>query len=305
MAAPSNPIKFDRTFAPRHGEAVAIAKGIARISAPNAGPYTFTGTNSFLLGEARLAVIDPGPADPAHLDALVRAIAGRPVEAILITHTHSDHSGLARQLAEVTGAPLWFAGPHRLSRPLLAHEEDPRKRFSTAELVPDRLLRDGERLAVAGIELEVLLTPGHCANHLCFGLVGSPYLFSGDHVMGWNSSLIAVPDGSLSDYLASLEKVSAAPWPKFLPAHGGEVPKGRALAAMLRNHRLMRNEQILLALLAGEKDLAAIAEEIYPQVPDEVKPAARMTVEAHLEFLQGAGKVVLRRDGPTLSARLA
>ncbi len=295
MPSPAPPLRFATDFDPETGQPVAVADGIVRVTAPNASPYTFTGTNTFILGHDRLALIDPGPEDPAHEAALLAAIAGRPVSAILLTHTHRDHSAMAKSLAQRLGAPLWFGGQHRLSRPLRRFEINPIRNSCDWDLQPDRILRDGETIQSGDLHLSVHATPGHCANHLAFGVVGTDILFSGDHVMGWNSTLVSVPDGSMADYFASLDKLIALPYRRYLPAHGGEIGDGPAHAAALRLHRQMRNEQLLDAVRKGARTLGAAVDVIYPTQPTRVRFAARMTMMAHVEFLEGLGQLRVRR----------
>jgi glyoxylase-like metal-dependent hydrolase (beta-lactamase superfamily II) len=238
MAETPTPLAFDTGFEPETGKAVAVLAGIDRITAPNASAYTFTGTNSFVIGLTSVAILDPGPDEPRHRAALRAAVGGRRVEAIILTHTHRDHSASAAALKRETGAPLWFAGPHRLSRPARLFEFNALAFSCDWRLVPDRTFYDGERFAVGGIELTAIATPGHCANHICLGIGGTDWLLSGDHIMGWNSTLVAPPDGSMADYLASLRKVIALPYAHYLPAHGGPVANGPAYARAARPSRI-------------------------------------------------------------------
>ena len=299
MAAP---LVFDTQFDPRTGVAVPVAPGLVRVTAPNASAYTFTGTNSFLLGHERLALLDPGPDDPVHLAALERAIAGRKVDAIILTHTHRDHSASAARLAQVLGAPLWFGGRHRLSRPLRRFERNPIRKSCDWDLVPDRTLVDEEVIPAGDVSISVHATPGHCANHLAFGF--GDILLSGDHVMGWNSTLVSVPDGSMADYFASLDKVIALPQRRYVPAHGGPIADGPAHAAALRAHREMRNGQVIDAVRDGARTVARIVDVIYPTQPLPVKLAARMTIMAHVEYLEGLGLLKVSRGilGTRISA---
>lgn len=284
---------FDTRFRPETGARIDLVPGLARVTAPNASAYTFTGTNSFLIGVERVALLDPGPDDPIHLESLHRALDGRPLTAILLTHTHRDHSASAARLARYYGVPLWFGGQHRLSRPLRRFERNPIKRSCDWDLVPDRTLRDGETIAAGDVSVTVHTTPGHCANQLAFGL--GDLLLSGDHVMGWNSTLVAVPDGSMADYFASLDKVVALPYRYYHPAHGGPIADGPTHAAALKAHRKMRNEQLLAAVKNGAHTLGAVVKTIYPTQPAKIRLAARMTMAAHVEYLEALGALKVSR----------
>lgn len=295
MATTTPTPQYDLDFRPQTGEPIAQLPGVVRVTAPNASAYTFTGTNTFLLGHNRLALVDPGPVDVDHEAALLAAIGGRQLTAILLTHTHRDHSASARRLGDRLGAPIWFGGPHRLSRPLRLFERNPIRRSCDWDLVPDRTLIDGETIPAGDLEVFVHATPGHCANHLAFGLVGTDSLLSGDHVMGWNSTLVSVPDGSMADYFASLDKIIALPYARYLPAHGGPIADGRAHAAALKAHRQMRNAQLLEAVRNGATSVGAVVDTIYPTQPIQVRLAARMTIMAHVEYLEGLGKLKVKR----------
>lgn len=294
---------YDREFDAQVGTQIMVAEGVARITAPNASPYTFTGTNSFLVGHQRLALVDPGPENKDHEAALLTAIGERPVDAILLTHTHRDHSAAAAGLAKRLGAPLWFGGRHRLSRPLRRFERNLIRRSSDWDLVPDRTLVDGETIMAGDIALIVHTTPGHCANHLAFGIADTDMLLTGDHVMGWNSTLVSTPDGSMADYFASLDKIIALPYRRYFPAHGGPIDDGPAYATALRAHRRMRNRQIIEAVRNGAMTPLAVVGKIYPKQSPKVRMAALMTINAHIEYLEARGEILVRRG--ILGTRLA
>ncbi len=294
MASTTPSLVFDRDFSPNIGVPAEVAPDISRVTAPNAGAYTFTGTNSFVIGREPVFVVDVGPDDPDHLEALVRAIGGRKVEALLLTHTHKDHSALAHKAAEAFQAPIWFGGPHRRSRSLKFLETDPLEASCDWVLRPDRVLVDGDELALGDMRISVVATPGHCANHIAFGFAGTPYLLSGDHVMGWNSTLVAVPDGSMRDYLASLDKLIALDFTTYLPAHGGAISNGPDYARALLAHRGLRNAQILDLVGKSPKTPDALLRAIYPDLPAENRFAARLTLAAHIEYLVETGAVRTR-----------
>lgn len=286
---------FDTDFAPQTGRPVPVLPGVVRITGPNAGPFTFTGTNSFLIGHDRVAVLDPGPDDPAHRQAVLTAIAERPVEAIILTHTHKDHSAGVESLRKTTGAPLWFAGPHRLSRPPHLFEMNALARDCDWSLMPDRTFFDGEAFSVGGVDLVAIATPGHCANHMSYGLAGTPWLLTGDHIMGWNSTLVAVPDGSMADYLASLDKIIALPYRHYLPAHGGPIAEGPSYARALLAHRQFRNRQIIDAVAAGATKVGDLLDRIYPTLGARLRFAAALTLRAHIEYLADRDLIRARR----------
>lgn len=295
VTSPAAP-RYNTRFDPQTGTPVPVTDGIVRLTAPNPSAYTFTGTNTFILGRDRVAIMDPGPQDPLHERAILAAVGGRQVDAVLLTHTHRDHSALARSLADRLGAPIWFGGPHRLSRPLRRFEFNPVRRSGDWTLVPDRTLVDGEVFEAGDLPLSVHATPGHCANHLAFGVVGTDILLSGDHVMGWSSTVVAAPDGSMAHYLASLDKLIALPFSHYLPAHGGAIEDGPAHAAALRAHRLLRNRQVLDAVANGARSVGAVVAAIYPDQSAKVRMAARMTIMAHVEYLEALGQLRVTRS---------
>ena len=280
--------------APRPGVAETLAPGLVRVLAPNPSPMTLHGTNSYLLGETRLAVIDPGPADPLHLDALLAAIGGRPVSAIVVTHSHVDHSPLARPLARATGAPVLAFGDSAAGRSPVMQRLAAQGLAGGGEGVdpdfaPDETLSDGQILADDDWSLEALHTPGHMGNHLC--LLWDRTLFSGDLVMGWASSLVSPPDGDLTDFMASLDRLSALDLTTCQSGHGAPIPDPQARIDWLRRHRLSREAQVLEALTPGPADLPTLTARVYTDIPPAMHPAAARNLLAHLVDLFGRGLV--------------
>lgn len=293
---------FHRDFEPRHGIAVPVAPGVRRVTARNAGPFTFQGTNSFLIGEgSSIAVLDPGPADPGHVAALLAAIGPAKVAHILVSHTHRDHSPAARLLQLRTGAPILAAGPHRPARP---GQEGSGMLDAGADLEfrPDETLEDGAVLHGDGYRLQAIATPGHAANHLAFALLGQDLLFSGDHVMGWATTVVAPPDGAMGDYMDSLDKLLARPESLYLPAHGGEIRDAHSFVRGLKAHRKMREAAILDGLQRGDLTISELVARIYKDLHAQLRGAAALSTLAHLQDLVERGQV--DADGaPGLAAR--
>ncbi|WP_420411787.1 MBL fold metallo-hydrolase [Roseibium sp.] len=282
-------MKHDRTFDPRYGERVEILPGLCRLTANNPGPFTFHGTNTYILGQKDLVVVDPGPADPAHVDTILSVTEGARVEAILITHTHVDHSPAARLLQERTGAPIIGCAPHRAARPLMEGEVNPLDASGDKDYAPDQETADGETFEVAGITFQAIATPGHTANHLCFALEGEDILISGDHVMAWSTSIVAAPDGSMRDYMASIDKMLARSETTYLPGHGGIVRDAPAYVEQLKQHRLNRESSILSELGDTPRSIPEIVAKLYADVDPMLHGAAGLSVFAHLEDLTERG----------------
>ncbi len=285
-------LTFETEFDPRHGERVDVAPGVLRVTADNGGPFTFRGTNTFLVGERELAVIDPGPDDPAHMKALERAIAGRTVSHILVSHTHRDHAPGAPLLQAMTGAPILAEGPHRTARDLHIGETNPLDASADHAFAPDETLADGALVEGDGWTLEAVATPGHTANHLAFALREEKILFSADHVMAWSTSIVAPPDGSMGDFMASLDKLLARDETCYLPAHGGAVSEPAAFVRGLKAHRKMRERAILDRLSKGDRMIGDIVAANYRGLDKRLIGAAALSTLAHLEDLTGRGLVM-------------
>ncbi|TMU95659.1 MBL fold metallo-hydrolase [Brucella haematophila] len=287
---------FDSSFSPEYGKPVELSKGIVRLTVNNPSAFTFHGTNSYIVGHDTLAVIDPGPVDEAHYHALLAAIAGRPVSHIFVSHTHRDHSPLAERLKNELGAKTVAEGPHRPARPYHAGEVNALEASADTDFAPDIVLADGGTVEGDGWALEGLHTPGHAANHMAFGLKGTDILFSADHVMAWATSIVAPPDGSMSDYMASLEKLLAREDHVYLPGHGGAVTKPAAFVRGLRAHRRMRERAIFERIIQGDRTIGDMVRAIYRDTDPRLHGAAALSVLAHLEDLVGRGEIVTDGD---------
>ncbi|MBY5719289.1 MBL fold metallo-hydrolase [Rhizobium leguminosarum] len=287
---------FDLAFEPAYGRAVPVAAGVERITAENPGPFTFFGTNSYIVGSSSVAIIDPGPEDEAHFQALMAALAGRAVTHIFVSHTHRDHSPLSRRLQATTGAVTVGQGPHRPARPLRDGEINPFSESSDLSFVPDIAIGDGETIAGDGWSLSAVLTPGHTANHVAFALKGRDILFSGDHVMAWSTSIVAPPDGSMADYMESLERLIERQDRLLLPGHGGPVTQPSTFLRALKAHRLKREQAVLARVQAGDGRIAEMVKVIYRDTDPKLHGAAALSVLAHIEDLVERGMIAA--DGP-------
>ena len=288
-------IPYDRSPPADAGRVVPVSPLVRRIVADNSGPFTFTGTCTYLVGTERIAVIDPGPEDDAHFLAIMAAIGTAPVEAILVTHTHKDHSPLARRLKAATSAPIFGAGPHRSARSLSEGEINALDASSDRDHQPDRELGAGDFVSGPGWTIETVPTPGHTMNHLAFGLREEEALFSGDHVMAWSTSIVAPPDGAMGTYMASLETLLSRPDRIYWPGHGGPVTDPARFVRALHHHRRMREAAILDQVRAGQTVIAGMVEALYAGLDPRLKPAAALSVLAHLEDLCARG--LIRSDG--------
>ncbi|MBY2983658.1 MBL fold metallo-hydrolase [Rhizobium leguminosarum] len=293
---------FDLAFEPAYGQGVPVVAGVERVTVNNPGPFTFFGTNSYIVGSSSVAVIDPGPEDEAHYQALMAALGGRAVTHIFVSHTHRDHSPLAKRLQAATGAVTVGQGPHRPARPLRDGEINPFSESSDLSFVPDITLSDGQTLSGDGWALSAVLTPGHTANHAAFALAGRDILFSGDHVMAWSTSIVAPPDGSMADYMTSLERLIARDDRLLLPGHGGPVTKPTSFLRALKAHRLKREQAVLARVQAGDQRIAEMVKVIYRDTDPKLHGAAALSVLAHIEDLLERGEIAA--DGPPSLAAL-
>ncbi|MER8436296.1 MBL fold metallo-hydrolase [Mesorhizobium sp. M1312] len=289
-------LKFDIDFDPFYGQGASVAPDVLRITAKNPGPFTFYGTNSYIVGRKTLAVIDPGPDDDAHLKTLLEVIGDRPVSHIFVSHTHRDHSPLAARLKQRTGAIVLAEGPHRPARPLRIGEVNPLDASADTAFYPDIVLPDDTMVDGDGWAIRTVLTPGHTANHAAFALEGTGVLFSADHVMGWATSIVAPPDGAMADYMASLDRLIERDDRLLLPGHGGPVTAPRCFMRELKTHRRMREQAILERLRGGDCTIKEMVAAIYRDTDPRLHGAAGLSVLAHLEDLVARGLVTTDGD---------
>ena len=265
---------------------------VRRLLAPNPSAFTYTGTQTYLVGTSEIAVIDPGPDLPEHVDAILGAAAGERIAAIVCTHTHRDHSPAAALLKAATGAEIVGCAP-------LALDDDGPRADAAFDIgyAPDRVLHDGERIAGAGWTIEAVATPGHTSNHLCYALRESGALFTGDHVMGWSTSVVSPPDGNMADYMASLARLMERDDRIYYPAHGPPVEDPRRLVRGMIGHRRQREGQIVRLLGESAQPIPAMVARMYAGIDARLHGAAGRSVLAHLIDLETRGIVV--RDAET------
>ncbi|HXC88913.1 MAG TPA: MBL fold metallo-hydrolase [Stellaceae bacterium] len=280
-------IPFRREFAFEYGKLESVAPGIRRIVANNPSPFTFRGTGTYVVGEGEVAVIDPGPALAEHVEALLASLSGEQITHILVTHTHSDHSPAAAAVKAATGAPTYGFGPHAGGRRGEASVEE----GGDWDFTPDIVIKDGDEIAGKGWRFEAVHTPGHTSNHLCFALPDQGILFSGDHVMGWSTSVIAPPDGNMATYMASLDKLLTRGDAVYWPTHGPAITEPKDHVRAFIAHRREREAGIVACLEAGVGHIDAMVERLYVGLnPNLRRPAAR-SVLAHLIDLIDRGVV--------------
>jgi glyoxylase-like metal-dependent hydrolase (beta-lactamase superfamily II) len=287
MSNADQDIRFDLRPPGAPDRLVRLSPLVRRITADNPGPMTFTGTCTYVIGTGDVAVIDPGPDSPAHLDALLQGLAGERVRHILVTHTHRDHSAAAPALKAATGAPILGCAPY------IAASDDGQGLDAAHDRAyrPDTILHEGDEIEGAGYVLETLATPGHTGNHLSFALTNERALFSGDHVMAWATSVVIPPDGKMGDYLASLEKLLTREDAQYWPGHGGGLAQPQRMVRALLHHRRLREAAILAALDKSPAEISALVAAIYQGLDPRLNGAAALSILAHLQDLAARGLV--------------
>ena len=285
-------IPFKKTMEFEYGVPSTLAPGVRRIVANNPGPFTFKGTNTYLVGTDELALIDPGPDDDAHIDAIMRAAGGRPITHVLITHTHRDHTDGLPKVLDATGAITCGYGRQALV-PGDARVSPSGSEFVDEDFQPDIVLRSGDKVSGPGWALEAVFTPGHAPDHLCFALADRRILFAGDHVMAWNTTVVAPPEGNMADYMASLDQLLARAGGDdfYLPGHGGRVESPAKVVKAFIVHRTWREQAILGAIRDGTNNVRAIVSRVYQGLDDRLVTAACLSVQAHVEHLISKGLV--------------
>ncbi|GAK33571.1 MBL fold metallo-hydrolase [Iodidimonas nitroreducens] len=294
----SDAFKALRFINPRHGVAVRMSPMVRRLIAPNQGPFTYSGTGTYLIGDEQLAVIDPGPDDPDHIDAILHAVGAARVSHILITHTHRDHSPGARLLQERTGAPCYGLGRHGTA----ARDDLPAglvggagEEGADVDFVPDHHLADGDEIRGGGWTLKALWTPGHTSNHLCFALMAENAIFTGDHIMGWSTSVISPPDGDMGRYMRSLHLIKDCNAAILWPTHGPPVLQPRAHISGLIQHRIDREKGIIGYVENKPCGVEEIVAGLYADLDPRLYPAAQRSVLAHLVDL--ADRKIIKFEG--------
>jgi len=283
------PFRKDMNF--EYGVPNVLYPGVTRIVANNPGPFTFKGTNTYLLGEGRdVALVDPGPEDDAHFDAIMRALDGRRIGSILITHTHRDHIDGLPRLKSATGATVYGYGrkarePGKVTKSASGGESN------DEDFVPDVVMTDGSRFEGEGYALTALFTPGHAPDHLCFAIEGTGLLLSGDHVMGWNTSVVAPPEGNMAAYMRSLDSLMQRDDTVFLPGHGERIEQPRRVVKAFIMHRRMREQAILDCIRNGSTSIAEIVATVYRGLDPRLVRAASLSIAAHVEELVERGLV--------------
>ena len=292
----SDDIPFDKSFSLVPDTAVEVAPQVRAIVADNPSPFTFKGTMSYIIGRGKVAIVDPGPDDDAHIAALLDAVRGETVTHIFVTHTHRDHSPAVPKVKAATGAKVYAQGPHRLARPLHIGETHRLDASADMDFRPDVALADGEIVRGDGFTIEAITTPGHTANHMSFAFKEADLIFAGDHIMGWSTTIVAPPDGAMSDYMASLHKLTRRTEPLYLSGHGMPIKQAPRFVQHLIRHRQAREGSILHRLRKGAADIPTIVKAVYIGLDPRLTGAAALSVLAHLEDMVTRGEIAT--EGP-------
>jgi len=291
------PIPFIRTLETPYEADTRLSPLVSRVLANNPGPFTFKGTGVYIVGHTDVAVIDPGPLVPEHLEALKRALDGKHVTHILVTHTHTDHSPAAQPLKEWTGAKTYAFGPHGVGK---AEDGVKVEEGGDMAFVPDIRVKDGDLIKATDFTIECVYTPGHTSNHMCFGLREEDALFTGDHIMGWSTTVVTPPDGDMAQYMASVRKLLARDDKILYPTHGAPVIDPRPFLEAYLEHRLDRERQIISCIKDGLVTIPEMVAHMYAAVDKRLHPAASRSVLAHLIQLTHEGRVKLEDGRYTL-----
>lgn len=295
-------IQFDRDHTVEYGRLETVAPGLRRITAPNPSPFTFRGTNTYVVGTGEVAVVDPGPAIPEHIDALLSELQGESVSHVLVTHTHSDHSPACALLQSRVKAPTYAAGPHGMSLREQGLSSDEGGDF---DFQPDIVLSDGEILQGQDWKLECVFAPGHTSNHVCFAEPQQGYLLSGDHVMGWSTSIVSPPDGNMGDYMRSLDRLLVRDDQVYWPGHGGPVRHPLTMVNAFIAHRKAREQQVLEYLAATPATLAEMVPVIYRELDPRLFPAAERSLLACVLYLLEQQQIVVETDSAAATSSAA
>jgi len=294
--ADNDDVPFNRNFPLHPGVVEDVRPGVRRVLCDNPSPFTFTGTVSYIVGQGKVAIIDPGPDSEAHAKALLDAVKGETVTHIVVTHTHRDHSPNTVRVKQATGATVYAEGAHRASRPRYESEKHNPESGADRDFAPDVAVAHGEVIEGDGWRLEAIATPGHTANHMAFAWPERKLTFVGDHVMGWSTSIVAPPDGSMVDYMASLDRLAARDEELYLSGHGPEILEGPRYTRFLIRHRKAREASILHRLAKGAADIPTLVRAIYIGIDPRLMRAAGYSVLAHLEDLVARGVVATDGD---------
>jgi glyoxylase-like metal-dependent hydrolase (beta-lactamase superfamily II) len=292
----SDDIPFDKSFTLVPDKVAEVAPNVRAMVADNPGPFTFKGTMSYIIGRGKVAIVDPGPDDDAHIAALLDAVRGETVTHIFVTHTHRDHSPAVPKVKAATGATVYAQGPHRLARPLHIGETHRLDASADMDFRPDVALADSEVVRGDGWTVEAIATPGHTGNHMSFAFKEADLIFAGDHIMGWSTTIVAPPDGAMSDYMASLHKLARRSEPLYLSGHGMPINEAPRFVAHLIRHRQAREASILHRLRKGAADIPTIVKAVYIGLDPRLTGAAALSVLAHLEDMVARGEIAT--EGP-------